>query len=134
MSNHGNCKSQSLVWPFQKPYVYNPHYIICTIRSINPSTSRWFHEVVRWSNNAFSHNFLKSPQNFIPWSMKTSTRTLNLLNILSKNVNVTPSLLRYGNTTTSNNLENMFEHNQNILVMSKCQTYWVGKIQIPTLT
>jgi hypothetical protein len=32
MVNHGNCRSQSLVWPFWKPYLRNPCFTICTIR------------------------------------------------------------------------------------------------------
>jgi hypothetical protein len=105
MANHGNYKSQSQVWPFWRPYFHNPCFTVCTIPSTNPSTSRWYHEIVRWSINGFSHKSLKSLQNSRPWSMKTLARTPNLLNILSKNAYVDPSMLRFGKGTNSNHLE-----------------------------
>ncbi len=84
IANHGNCKSQSWVWPLQKPYFCNLRFTVCTIRLINPFTSRWSSEVVQWSINVFSHNFCNSPRNFIPWLMKTSIGAPNLLSIYPK--------------------------------------------------
>ncbi len=95
MANHGNCKSQFQVWPFWSPYFRNPHFTVCTIHLANPFALRWYREVVWWCINVFSHKSWKSLRNFIPWSMRTSVGTPNLLNILSKNAHVAPSLLRF---------------------------------------
>jgi len=105
ITNHGSCKSQFRIWPLWRPYFPNPLFIVCTIRSTNPSTLGWSHEVVRWSINIFSHNSWNSPQNYVPWSVRISTRAPNLLNILSKNAYVVISLLRSKNGTNSNHLE-----------------------------
>ncbi len=35
VTNHGNCRSQSLVWPLWKPYLHNPHFTVYTIHSAN---------------------------------------------------------------------------------------------------
>jgi hypothetical protein len=69
------------------------------------STSRWSHEVMQRSINVFSHNFLNSPQNYVPWLVKTLAGAPNLLNTLFKNAYVTPSLLQFGNGTKSKHLE-----------------------------
>ncbi len=86
MANHHNYKSQSWMWPFWRPYFRNLHFTIYTIHSANPLASRWSHELIRWSMNAFSHKSLKFPWNFVRWLMRISIRTPNLLNNLSKNV------------------------------------------------
>jgi hypothetical protein len=86
IANHGSYKSQFRIWPLWRPYFRKPFFIVYTIRSTNPSTSGWFHEIVRWSINNFSRNSWNSPQYYVPWSMKISTEAPNLLNILSKNV------------------------------------------------
>jgi hypothetical protein len=72
---------------------------------INPFASWWLREVVPRSINAFSHNFWKSPHNYISWSVKTSARTPNLLNTLSKNAYASPLLSWISNGTNSNCLE-----------------------------
>jgi hypothetical protein len=46
MANHGNYRSQSLVWPLWKPYLHNPHFIIYTIHSANSFALGCFCEVV----------------------------------------------------------------------------------------
>ncbi len=106
MANHGNCKSQSWAWPFWRPYFHNLWFIVCTIHSANPLALGWSYGIVWWSFNVFSHKSWKSPWNFIPWSMKILVRTLNLLNIRSRNAYAIPSLLRFSNGTNSNHLEN----------------------------
>ncbi len=116
MANHSKCRSQSLIWPFWKPYLGNCHFTIYTIHLANSSTSRWSCEMVQWSINAFSHNFLKFPQNSIPWLVRTSTWTLNPLNVLSKNAYVVISILRFGNGINSKHLEKY-------LIITK--TYWL---------
>jgi hypothetical protein len=105
MAKHGNYRSQSLVRPFWKPYLHNLHFTVYTIHLANSFALKWSHEVVQWSINASSHNFWKSSQNFIVWSMRTSVGTLNIFNILSKNAYATPSLLQSSNNTNSNHLE-----------------------------
>jgi hypothetical protein len=60
---------------------------------------------VWWSINAFSHNSWNSPQNYVPWLLRTSARGRNLLNTMFKNAYATPSLLWFGNGTNSNHLE-----------------------------
>ncbi len=122
MANHGNYMSQFLVRPFWKPYLHNPHFIICTIHLANHVHFKmvlWRCEVVWWSINVFSHNFWNFPQNFAPWLVRTSIGAPNLLNILCKNAYATPSLLRFNNTN-SNHLEKS-NHNQDISIMSRCQ-------------
>jgi len=108
MANHGNCKSQSLVWPLWRPYLHNPHFTIYTIHSANSFALGWSCEVVQWSISTFSHNFWKFSRNSIVWSMKTSVGTPNLFNILSKNAYATPSLLQSGNNTNSKHLEKCY--------------------------
>ncbi len=105
IASHGSCKSQFRVWPLWRPSFCKPHFTICTICSNNPSVWRWSCEVVQWLINAFSHNSWNSPWNYIPWSMKTSAKTPNLLNILSKIAYATLLMLRFGNGTSSNHLE-----------------------------
>ncbi len=105
IASHGNCKSQSRVWPLWRPYFHKPHFTVYTICLTNPFASGWSHEIMRWSINAFSHNSWNSPHNFIPWSMKTLIGTPNLLSTLSKNAYVVPSLLQSDNATNSNHLE-----------------------------
>jgi len=105
IASHGSCKSQSQLWPLWRPYFCKPCFIVSTIRSTNPSTSRWSCEIMQWSINVFTHNSWNSPQNFVPWYVRTSARTPNLLSNLSKNEYVIFSLLWFGNGTNSNHLE-----------------------------
>ncbi len=105
MANHGNFESQFQMWPFWRPYFYNPHFTIYTIHLVNLSTSKWSHEVVWWSINAFPHKSYKSPWNSIPWLVKTLVGTSSLLNIMSINAYVAPSLLWFGKGTNSNHLK-----------------------------
>ncbi len=100
-----NCKSQFRVWPLWRPYFCKPRFIVYTIHSTNLSTLGWSHEIMQWSINAFSHNSWNSPHNFVPWSVRTSIGSPNLLNTLSRNAYVAFSLLRFGNGTNSNHLE-----------------------------
>jgi len=67
IENHGNCRSQYLIRPFWSPYFHKPHFTICTNCSTNLSTLGWFHEVVQWSINVFSHNSWNSPQKIVTW-------------------------------------------------------------------
>ncbi len=91
---------------FSKGHTFhNPCFTICTIHSTNMSTLRWSHEIVWWSIDAFSHKYWKSFRNFIPWLVKTSVGTPNLLNMSSRNAYVAFSLLQSSNGTNSNQLE-----------------------------
>jgi hypothetical protein len=92
--NHDSSSSQFLVCPFWYPYFCKvPHLIICTICSTNLYTLRWSHEAMWWSIRAFSCNFWNFSWNSILWLMNISTRMPNLLNMLSINAYVAPSLL-----------------------------------------
>jgi hypothetical protein len=106
--NHGSCKSQSQIWPLWRPYFRKPRFTIFTIHLASPFTSGWFHEIMRWSINAFSHNFWNSPRNFVLWLVKILAGAPNLVNTLCKNAYVTLSLLWFGNGTNPNHLENAF--------------------------
>jgi hypothetical protein len=114
ITNHGNYKSQFRIWPLWRPYFHKPHFIVCTIHSTNMSTSRWFHDVVQWLINVFSHNSWNCPWNFVLWLMRTLARAPNLLSTLSKNAYATLSLLWFDNGTNSNlamqPLGEMFNH------------------------
>jgi hypothetical protein len=85
IASHGSYKSQFCVWPLWRPYFCKSHFTVSTIRLVNPFALGWFHEVVRWSINVFSHNSWNSPYNFVPWLVRTLARTPNLLSTLSKN-------------------------------------------------
>jgi len=92
-TNHGSFRSQFWTPPFRSPYLQKPCLVTCTIRSTNPSTSRWCCEVMQWLINYDSYNSWNSPWNFIPWLVKTSTGAPNLLNTLLKNAYDAPSHL-----------------------------------------
>jgi hypothetical protein len=85
ITNHGDYRSQSQIWPLWNPYFYKPFFIVSTICSINMFVLGWSREVMQWSINVFLHNFWNSPRNFIFWLMRTLTRTPNLLSTMSKN-------------------------------------------------
>jgi hypothetical protein len=87
--NHDSCSSQSLVWPFWCPYFCKVlHLMTCTICSTNLYALGWYHEIMWWSIRAFSCNFWNFSWNSILWLMNISTRTPNLLNMLSINAYV----------------------------------------------
>jgi hypothetical protein len=80
-------------------YLCEPRFIVYTICLVNFFASRWFHKVVQWSIDVFSHDYWNSPWNFVPWLVNTSTRVSNYVNTLSKNADVVFSLLQYANDT-----------------------------------
>jgi hypothetical protein len=105
IASHGNCKFQSWVWPLWRPYFRKPYFIVSTICSTNLSSLGWSYEVMWWSINAFSQNSWNSQWNFVFWLVKTSVRSLKLLNAFSKNAYASYFLLWSRNGTNSNHLE-----------------------------
>jgi len=103
--NYDNCSFQSSIWRFWCPYFNKvPHLTICTICSTNLNAFGLFHEVMWWSIKAFSFNFWNFSWNSILWLMNISTKMPNLLNRLSINAYVAPSLLWFSNGTNTNHL------------------------------
>ncbi len=127
MFNHDSCNSQSLVWPFWCPYFCKvPHLTICTICSTNLYALGWFHEVMWWSIRIFSCNFWNFSWNSILWLMNISTRMPNLLNMLSINAYVVPSLLWFSNGTNISHL------NKCLIITKTYQLYCITKLRRPT--
>jgi hypothetical protein len=89
---------------FLEPILCKPHFTICTIHSINPFVSKWFHEIVRWSICVFSHNlkncmeFYTLVREYFSWKTKPIEHPI-------PNAYYYSSLLWSNNGTNSNHLK-----------------------------
>jgi hypothetical protein len=64
ITNHGRCKSQSRIRLLWRSYFHKPHFIICTIRSINLLASSGFMKSCD-DQSMFFHTTFKIPREIL---------------------------------------------------------------------